>query len=85
MSSSVFKAQYILANVRVRFLMSTRGQPPLLQPVAATEDDFSFFPHAERLRKYLNIPRVCCTCSPACTAVSTSAPDCKSDPESVKT
>lgn len=44
MSSSVFKAQYILANVRVRFLMSNRGQPLCSSPLQPQRMTSPFFP-----------------------------------------
>lgn len=85
MSLYALNAQCIPANVRVCVLADVKLRPaPLLQPVAATEDDFSFFPpNAECLRKYLNIPRVFCTCSPACKGSFNLCP--RRDPESVKT
>ena len=44
--------------------------PLFLQPAAvrAQRLAFSFFLMRSRLRRYLNIPRVRCTCSPACSA-----------------
>lgn len=43
----------------------------MLQPAAVTAQSITFpffFPMRSRLRRYLNIPRVRCTCSPACSA-----------------
>ena len=57
-------------TVCVCLLMSNWGQPLRASRLQSKHRGrlFLFFPMRSRLRRYLNIPRVRCTCSPACSA-----------------